>query len=110
MYYALNLFDVEAGKIDTYREFLGTSKEVLHGLGGSLLALGRLVEPFPADIPNTTAGGGQRWLNVTAYPEFDGPRKLWENADYQRIQQLRSDATKNYVWAYYEAADPLVQE
>jgi hypothetical protein len=81
-----------------------------NGLGGSLLCLGRLVEPFPQQFPETTAGNRQRWLNVTAYPEYDGPRKLWENPSYQRIQHMRSDATKNYVWAYYEKANPMEQE
>jgi hypothetical protein len=37
MYYALNLWDFEGGKIDTYREFVSQSEQILNGLGGSAL-------------------------------------------------------------------------
>jgi uncharacterized protein (DUF1330 family) len=109
MYYALNMWNYRGDDPEPYRDYLRTAAPCLDDVGGALVCIGRLIEPFPQKFENSSKGGGQRWMNITSYETFDGPKRLYEHPTYQTVAPLRDTGTTDYVWAYYEEADVLTE-
>jgi uncharacterized protein (DUF1330 family) len=108
MYYALNMWNHSDADPERYREYLRVAEPCLKDVGGKLLCLGR-IEPIPQQFPGATIGGGQRWMNITTYETFDGPKRLYEHPTYQKVAHLRGEGTTNYVWAYYKSANIMTE-
>lgn len=108
MYYALNLFDFRDQEL--YRQYMRVAGPIVENeLGGQLICMGELTASVPVQFPNTTLGGGQKWMVIAAYPTEDGPKLLFDHPQYQAVKELRDLGTRNYVWAYYRKADVLTE-
>jgi uncharacterized protein (DUF1330 family) len=106
MYYALNLFDFRDKEV--YRKYMRVAGPIVENeLGGKLICMGLMTANVPVKFPNTTLGGGQKWMVIAQYPTEDGPKQLFDHPKYQAVKELRDLGTKNYVWALYKRANVL---
>ncbi|MDX6432329.1 MAG: hypothetical protein QOE54_4695 [Streptosporangiaceae bacterium] len=109
MYYALNMWNHSDADPERYRDYLRVAEPCLKDVGGKLLCLGRIVSPIPHQFEGATIGGGQRWMNITTYEDYDGPKRLAEHPVYKTVANLRGEGTENYIWAYYEDANIMTE-
>lgn len=98
MVYAMNLYDIRAGKEDVYKEYMKRSAEVAVGIDAEPLIAGH--------SPLQTMVGKQRsHFAVVRFACKSDFEKLMDRHRETGINLLREEATENYIWTLYEDWD-----
>src|SRR5690349_9027570 len=91
MLYALNLFNFVPGKEDQYRRYSVLAGKIIYGLGGRVIAAGH--------APRRHLHGDveRRQMIVVEFPSEAAFAQFHDEAERQRIHELREGATRDYI-------------
>ena len=100
MIYALNLFNLVAGREDAYREYSAKAGKLIYGLGGRVVCSGH------KPIRHLTTDGVERsCFIVVEFPSPEAFEKFHAPAQYQIVRRLRETSTQDYIWVLFEPWD-----
>lgn len=96
--YALNLYDIIAGKEDTYREYMLQSATLMEGIDAEpVLACHNPVKAI--------SGNTRKHMVVMKFASLQDFETLMSRQEEQSIGALRESSTSNYLWTIYEEWD-----
>ena len=98
--YALNLFDLADN--DDYREYSKRSLAAVQKYGGSVPALGRLLDA--AEEGDTEP---RQALVLVEWPSREAFEAFLADPDNADLHPLRENGTRRYLWWLYEKLDDL---
>jgi len=99
MVYALNLFNLVAGKEDRYREYSVKAGKIIYALGGRVIAAGR------APVRHMRGEVERRQMIVVEFPSEAVFQRFLDEAQRHDLHALREEATTDYVWTLFAAWD-----
>ncbi len=96
MIYALNVYDVVAGKESVYTTYAEKAASIIEQLGLNVVAGGDIVI-------REIAGQARNHFVVVQFPDLEAFEALMEGLKAADLHHLREEATENYIWTLYEA-------
>ena len=99
MIYALNVFTLLPGKEDQYRDYSVKAGKIIFGYGGKVVASGH--EP----IRHMHGDVLRHCFIVVEFPSEEIFQRFVDDAERQKLHELRETATKDYIWTLYQPWD-----
>ncbi len=99
MLYALNLFNLVAGRENDYRAYTARAGRIIFGVGGRVVSAGL------GPIRRLHDDRERRHMIVVEFPNEEAFQKFFDEAERQGIHQLREASTTDYIWTLYEPWD-----
>jgi len=94
MLYAVNLFDLIAGKEDVYREYVRQTYPLTQGIDMQHIAAG-------CPPSSHLKGEGRSHFIIMRFGSQDDFDTLMSRQKAHNVSKLREEATKNYMWTLY---------
>lgn len=99
MVYALNVFNLVAGREKDYAEYSVKAGKIIYALDGRVVTSGW--KPL-----RSIHGDRQRqYFIVVEFPSEEVFQQFLDEGERQDIHPLREDATTDYIWTLYEPWD-----
>ena len=99
MVYALNVFNLRSEKENDYREYSVKAGKIIYGKGGRVVASG--FNPIRNMHGDTERG----YMIVVEFPSEGIFQEFLDEAEKDKIHELRENSTTNYIWTLYEPWD-----
>jgi len=96
MVYALNVFNLVAGREDDYRMYSERAAKIIYAVQGRVLLAG--CKPIRRLLDDRE----RSQMIVVEFPSEAAFQQFLEDGDRQGIHQLRESATSDYIWTLFE--------
>ena len=99
MIYALNVFNLIAGKENEYRDYSVQAGKIIYGLGGKVISAGE------GPLREMHGDRTRRQMIVVEFPSLEVFEQFIDEAESRNIHALRENSTSDYIWTLYEPWD-----